>query len=236
MISDRPLPILVATGLAREARLAAGHDIVTICAGGSPTRLRKALGEHPPACRAVVSFGIAGGLDPALVPGDIVVATGVAAADGRWPAHQAFIRAWARNLSKSQCRVVLAEIAAAEALLMSPAQKAALHAATGAVTVDMESHIAAAFAAARGLPFAAIRAVCDPAHRALPSLVGEALHHDGRVNLANLLRQAMRQPAQLTALPRLARDASAAFASLRRCRALLGPGLGLTGELFGDIP
>ncbi|WP_074078417.1 phosphorylase [Microvirga massiliensis] len=237
MSSDRPLPVLVATGLAREARLAAGSDIVTVCAGSSPTRLRIALGDHAPSCRAVVSFGIAGGLDPALAPGDVVVATGIAAADGHWPAHPAFIRAWVRCLSKGRHRMILAGIAAGEALLMSPAEKAALHSATGAAVVDLESHVAAAFAAAHGLPFAAIRAVCDPAHRVLPPLAREALRPDGRVDFASLLRQVVRQPTQLTALPCLASDASAAFASLRHCRSLLGPGLGLTGlgEPFSDV-
>ncbi len=44
-----------------------------------------------------------------------------------------------------------------------PSCKAALHSETGAAAVDMESHIAAAYAAEAGLPFAALRVISDPA-------------------------------------------------------------------------
>ena len=44
--------------------------------------------------------------------------------------------------------------------------KAALRATTGADAVDMESHIAARYAEQHSLPFAALRVISDPAHRA----------------------------------------------------------------------
>ena len=66
------LPVLAVTGLAKEARLAAGPGVVAIGAGGDPQRLRRLLDARDPrACRAVVSIGIAGGLDPALRSGDV---------------------------------------------------------------------------------------------------------------------------------------------------------------------
>ncbi|MGO4571660.1 phosphorylase [Microvirga sp. 2TAF3] len=238
MTSDPALPILVVTGLGREARLVSGPRITTIWSGASPARLRIALDQLAPAYRAVVSFGIAGGLSPTLAPGDVIVASDIVARSERWAAHPGIVRDWAHCLSASGQRVILAKIAGAEAPLLTPADKTALYCATGAVGVDMESHIAAAFAAAHAIPFAAIRVICDPAGRSLPPFVAEVLRPDENINLLGFLREAMRQPLQLTALPRLARDASAAFASLGRCRALLGPSLGLTSisESFGDVP
>jgi hopanoid-associated phosphorylase len=195
------------------------------------------LRELIPAYRAVISFGMAGGLDPALAPGDVVLATGVLTPDTRWSADPDILHSWVRYRPGGIRRVIQAEIAGVEAPLLTPAEKALLHAATGAVIADMESHVAAVFAAAHGIPFAALRAVCDPADRALPSFVTKALRPSGGVDLLGILRVLLRRPADIAALPRLAGDASAALASLRRSRVLLGVTPGIAhSRPFGDVP
>jgi adenosylhomocysteine nucleosidase len=232
-------PVLVVTGMAREARMAAGPDVITIGAGGSPSELRALLGGKAPACRAVVSFGIAAGLDPALKPGAIVVGSGVLAADQRWQSDPTVLRLWADRLRHAGSQSTMADIAGSETALLTPGDKSALRRATGAAAADMESHVAAEFATARGLPFAAIRVVCDPAERALPPLVIEAIRPDGRIDFGAIFRSLTNQPGQLGELPRLTMDAAKAFAALSRVRAALGPGLGLgglrLGEAFGDV-
>jgi hopanoid-associated phosphorylase len=235
---DPRLPVLAIVGLAREAQLAAGPDAVVIPSGGSPERLRSALERRPPAFRAVLSFGFAGGLDPALSPGDVVVATAIVAGGKRWPADLGIARAWQRALSAAGQSVTMAEIAGLEAPVLDPVDKAACRYSTGAVAADMESHVAAAFAARHGLPFAALRAVCDPAWRALPPLAAGALRPDGRIALRAILRELVQRPGQVAALPRLSADAAAALASLGRCRSALGPRFGILGlsEPLGDVP
>jgi adenosylhomocysteine nucleosidase len=221
-------PVLAITGMAVEARLAAGPGVTTLRAGGDPMRLRAILdAQHNPQCRAVISVGIAGGLDPDLAPGDVIVATGVAAPDRHHTASIDIARALAARLAKHPKRVALARLAGVDAAVMSPLAKQALRAATGAIAVDMESHVAAAFAARHGLPFAAVRVVCDPADRALPELVATALRPDGEVNLPSVLRELWRSPTQVFAMTRLARDAAAGFRGLRLCRELLGHGFGM---------
>ncbi|SEO37859.1 hopanoid-associated phosphorylase [Methylobacterium sp. ap11] len=233
-----PHPVLAVTGLAREARLAAGPGVATVGAGGNPERLREVLkGRAAPGCRAVMSFGIAGGLAPDLVPGDVVVATGVSAGGVRHPAHPQVVAALARRLADAPVRVVLADVVGVEAAVLSPHAKAALRAETGAAAVDMESHVAAAFAEAHGLPFCAVRVVCDPADRALPAAIAQALKPDGEPDILAVLAALARRRATVSGLVRLARDSSAAFAALGRCRALLGVGLGVPdlGELLRDV-
>lgn len=221
-------PILAVTGLAAEARLAAGPGVTTIMAGGNPARLRSLLRARVhPACRAVISIGIAGGLDPSLVPGDVIVATGVAAPDRRHAASPFVAHRLAARLSDHPKRVIMADLAGVDSAVLSPGAKRALRTATGALAVDMESHVAAAFAAHHGLPFAAVRVVCDPAHRALPDLVATALRPDGEVSVCDVLKSLWQRPIQLAAMPRLARDAAAGFRALRRCRELLGHGFGM---------
>jgi hopanoid-associated phosphorylase len=221
-------PVLAITGLAFEARLAAGPGVVTIRAGGDPARLRAMLeARSKPECRAVISIGIAGGLDPALVPGDVIVATGIAAPDRRHAASMDIARGLAARLSSHPKQVLLADLAGVDEAVMSPHAKRALRSATGALAVDMESHIAAAYAARHGLPFAAVRVVCDPADRALPDLVAAALRPDGAVSLPGVLGGLMRRPMQFFAMTQLARDAAAGFRALRHCRDLLGHGFGM---------
>jgi hopanoid-associated phosphorylase len=235
-IAPPTLPVLAVTGLAREARLAAGPDITTIWAGGDPTRLRAMLSaQMHPKWRAVVSIGIAGGLDPVLVPGDVIVATGVAAPDRRYQVSPDLACRLATRLVNYPKLVVLANLAGVDAAVTSPAAKLALRRATGALAVDMESHVAAAFAAAHRLPFAAVRVVCDPADRSLPHLVAKALRPDGEIDLLGVVGGLIRRPTQVAALTRVAGDFAEGLRALRRCRELLGLGLGFGIPAHGDL-
>lgn len=222
------LPVLAVTGLAREARLAMGPGVETIGAGGNPKRLRAVLAdrEHP-GCRAVISIGIAGALDPTLVPGDVIVARGVRDESGHYAASLDIAERLLGRLAPHSKRVVLAEIAGVDAPILTPSAKKAMFERTGAAAVDMESHVAAGFAAEHGLPFAAIRVICDPADRSLPPFVANALRNNGEVDIALVLASLARGTAKIGSLVRLARDAAIAFSALRGCRGLLGLGLGI---------
>lgn len=226
------LPVLAVTGLAKEARLASGPGVLAVGAGGNPERLRALLSARPdPGCRAVVSIGIAGGLDPALVPGDVLVATAIVTPARRYPADPAIAAAWMRNLLESLAgsgpRVREGILAGVDAAVLDVAAKAALRRASGAAGVDMESHVAAAYAEEHGLPFAALRIVCDPAERAIPAFAAQALKPDGEPDILAVLAAIARAPGQIPALIRLARDSGRAFQSLTRCRARLGSALGV---------
>jgi adenosylhomocysteine nucleosidase len=216
MPAESALPVLVVTGVAREAKIAAGPSVETICSGGVPARLRTMLEERPdPACRAVVSFGVAGGLDPALRPGDIVLATKVVTEDGEWAADEALNETLASAFNvDNRLRAIRAPLAGVDLALVCKTSKRNTWENSGAAAVDMESHIAAEYAARHKLPFAAIRVVCDPAHRGLPDLVATALKPDGSISLPGVFGSLARRPGQIMDLIRLGRDASIAFRSL----------------------
>ncbi len=225
--------LLVVTGLLKEARAAQGPGIRTLCSGGDSDRLRKLLDDlDPQKFWGVISFGIAGGLDPSLAPGDILVGTGVSYGDTRHSAQNRLSDALSDDLRTRHGRVGTADFAGSDRAVIRIEDKAALRTRTGAGAVDMESHVVAEWAARHGLLFSILRVVSDPAHRALPALATEALKPDGRVDLRRVLVGLARRPRQLRALTDAGRDARAAFSSLGRCRGLLGPFLRVR---FADI-
>lgn len=212
--------LVVVCGLRSEARIAAADGVTVLVGGGDNIRLAADLERAAASADGLLSFGVAGGLQPGVKPGDTRVAAGLIAPDGsRFQPDQA----WTRALS-SKIGVPAAVFAAVDAPLADVASKAAVYRATGAATVDMESHIVARAAVHYGITFAAIRVVTDPAERSLPHAATVGMRSDGKVDLAAILRSLGRHPGQVPSLIRTGLDARVAFAALLRCRQLLGPG------------
>ena len=228
-----PRPILIVTGLLQEARIAAGPGMAVICSSSDPKQLRALLTTlDPTAIRGVISFGVAGGLDPSLKTGDVVVATEVMAGDTRWLAGLSLTEAQIASIALGRRRVVRGLLAGVEELVAASACKAALRSETGAAAVDMESHIAAAYAAEVGIPFAALRVISDPAHRALPVVARKAIKPNGDLDLRQIVGSVVRNPRTLRALVSTGIDFNRALRSLRGCRGFLPGGEGLVAANF----
>src|SRR5204863_235879 len=186
--------------------------------------------------RGVISFGVAGGLDPSLKSGDVVVATEVLAGDTRFLAGLALNEEMIASAALKRRRVVRGGLAGVEQVIAATACKAALHSETGAAAVDMESHIAAAYAAKAGLPFAALRVISDPASRALPAIAKSAIKPNGDIDLGKVLRGVARNPTSLRALVSTGLDFNRALRSLRGCRGFLHGEDGLaTADICGIV-
>jgi hopanoid-associated phosphorylase len=214
--------VLIVTGLIQEARIAAGPGLTVICSSSDPQQLRELLTVFDPSTiRGVISFGVAGGLDPTLKSGDLVVATEVMAGDTRWLAGLTLSDELLASIPLGGRRVIRAGLAGVEQVIAAQDGKAALRSETGAAAVDMESHIAAAYAAEAGLPFAALRVISDPAGRALPALAMAAIKPNGDIDLPKVLRGLARNPFTLRALVSTGIDFNRALRSLRGCRSFL---------------
>ncbi|MFM0311346.1 phosphorylase [Paraburkholderia sp. RL17-383-BIF-A] len=215
-----PLPVIVVTGMAFEARIARGEGVEVVYAARADLLERALSAAVARGCSGIVSFGTAGGLAPDLEPGALIVADAVEGPFGRLQTD----RPWADRLAAAlaagprAARVRRGLMAAVTAPLVSAGDKDVLHRTNGALAVDMESHIAGAKAAAHGVPFAVCRAVVDPAWRTLPSAATAGLRDDGSTALAPILRELLRQPSQLGALIQVAIDARAARISLVEAR------------------
>jgi adenosylhomocysteine nucleosidase len=209
--------IVAVCGMEREARIAAGADVVTVV-GGSSGRLRERLESALAGAQGVISIGIAGALSPELRPGDVVVAAAILSRGERFAADSA----WSARLIARLPGAMLAPIAGMDNLIATSAEKGRMFDSIGAHVADMESHIAAEVAQSRGLPFAGLRIVADAATSDLPACASVALTPEGKVNLAAVLGSVVKRPGQIPQIMRMARESNAAFAALFRCRALLG--------------
>jgi hopanoid-associated phosphorylase len=217
-----PRPVLIVTGLVQEAKIAAGPGMTVICSSSDPVQLRSLLADFDPTTiRGVISFGVAGGLDPDLKSGAVVVATEVVAGNSRWSASEVLSDELIAGAGVGRQKVFRGGLVGVEKVVTGQAGKAALRSEFGAAAVDMESHIAAEFAAMAGLPFAALRVVSDPAHRALPEIATTAIKPNGDVDLRKVLRGIARNPLVIRALVSTGRDFNRALRSLRDCRSYL---------------
>ncbi|RKP46566.1 phosphorylase [Pararobbsia silviterrae] len=229
--------IIVVTGLAFEARIAAGDGVRVICQQNATLAdvLVPAIAEG---CEGVVSFGTAGGLDARLRPGDWVVARDVIAgprrfeADARWSAALRAALSGATPEATRDARqgaaqgAMYGDIAGVPEPVVTASDKAALHRATHAIAADMESQVVARLATAREIPFVCCRVVIDPAERSLPDAALAGMRPDGSTDVGAVIRSLLRRPMQLGALLRVARDAAHAQKALARGRKAVGARFG----------
>jgi adenosylhomocysteine nucleosidase len=151
----------------------------------------------------ILSFGLAGGLDPALRPGTIIVPAAVLAGGVKLAARADLLGGATHDL-----------LLAADKIVADADGKRALWCETGACAVDMESGAAAAAAMAEKIPFVVLRAICDPAERSLPPAAMIALDGRGVIMLGRVLGSIVEKPGQIPALIALARDAARARRAL----------------------
>jgi adenosylhomocysteine nucleosidase len=161
----------------------------------------------------LLSFGMAGGLDPKLSAGTVVVPTEVISLSGTRFTTSA---EWREQL----CLGIAQQRTSVGGVLLSSAtpvdavaDKATLFHETGAVAVDMESLGVAEVAAARGLPFMAVRVIVDTAGDVLPRAV-VAASQAGQVSMRRLIGGLALAPLELFAIIRLAQRYRAARRSL----------------------
>ncbi len=212
--------VVAVTSLSLEACIAQGPGVSVLCKHA--VELRAALqAAILRGVEGIISFGIAGGLAPDLTAGDWVVASRVRHGDQVFPTD----KNWTRNLLSAIPHAVYAEIAGADELIMTAVHKRDIHTRSGAVAVDMESHIAAKVAFESGIPFVACRAIIDAADRTLPPAAAVGLRPDGKPDLPAVLRSVMQRPDQIPDLIRTALDAHVARRALRLGRKQLGAAL-----------
>lgn len=199
----------IVCGLASEA---AALGIPGVAVSGARPEMAEAHARRLAAegALALLSVGLAGALVPGLAPGDLLVPARVVTKGGEtFAADAALAEALGLGLDPRP-------LLGADTLVASPAGKAARHAATGAVAVDMESHAVARAAAAAAVRFLALRVIADPADATIPPAARASVRSDGSVDVAGTLLRLLARPQDLPALVALGRASAAAHARLRQ--------------------
>jgi adenosylhomocysteine nucleosidase len=172
-----------------------------------------------PGAELVIGTGVVGALSSGLKPGDLVLSDRVLTfdADGEVAEQvlavgDSHLRAVGHSLASAGIAYSTGAILTSHRVLATGAQKRRAKETTGAIAVDMETGAIAAEAAARGLPFIAIRAVLDEVD---DEVVGaEMADEDGNVRPLAATSYLIRNPATMLKLPKMIRNLSRATAAI----------------------
>src|ERR1044072_9023076 len=135
--------MIAVVGMTFEARIAARLGVPVVCGGGGK-HLEKSLARAMAAgCKGLISFGVAGGLAPGLKPGTCIIGSSVIDEGDERPTDER----WSQRLRRIIPDTVYGPLLGVREPSALAGDKCALHQKTGAIGVDMESHVVARAAA-----------------------------------------------------------------------------------------
>lgn len=216
--------VLCTSGLAVEAKIARAAGFSVVVGAGDRERTQALVETAAARTDCLVSFGIAGGLAPGLEAGTVIVSGDVVSERQRWTVDGAYrdrLSEFARKIGAVEGCVF-----GASSVLATQAEKHRAWAATGALSVDLESEIVARAAAALDIPFLVLRTVADTARRDLPPASLIPLATDGTPDRSRVFASVLRRPFQLAGMIGLAHETGMALSALvgpaRALRAFVG--------------
>lgn len=184
----------------------------TACAGARPQKARWLARELiKKGATKLMSFGIAGALEPDLPIGSMVIGTHVASLDGVVTCDPIWINDLSHKLPEAHCGGVWGS----EYLIATAREKRALYEKSRCMIVDMESQCVAQIAQEANLPFAVVRVICDSSEMDVPHLVMQAIAEDGKIHPVKTLWGLIRHPFEIPDLIHVARGTGKALRVLK---------------------
>ena len=168
--------------------------------------IRRWADRHPEPERPVILVGLAGGLDPRLATGTVVIASEVMDSHGRRITPPL---ANSLGIDAEQGRVTTAG-----RLVASPEAKLALARSTGARIVDQESDHFAEIARIRGWTWGVIRVIGDSSEEAIPTALERFVDHEGRTRFKAVATEIFQRPSLIPVLRRIRRQSRSALENL----------------------
>ena len=206
--------ILILAALREEiAKMRPMDGVVVATTGDGPLRAGHGAAAaidrlHP---RCVIGIGIAGAISTDLNRGDLVAGQTIVDENGsRHGSDPALVEAAIALGAKPGTLVTSRGIASAEA------KRQLAQSIQGTCAVDLESASWRRAAAARGVPFVAVRSIVDTAAEDLPAIVLQSIRPDGSISRGWVVARAIIQPAQIPLLFDLRRRTAEAVTVLTR--------------------
>jgi len=217
--SNRMLTILC--GLEDEAKVIKDRRDVQVLWGNARTRLDVVVARG---CKALISFGVSGALDPTLKVGDLVLATSICSPEESFNTNQA----WRTRLDTAVSgRAYETSFYCDGNLGASNAQeREKLYKEFNAGAIDDETIYAARFAHVNNIPFVALRSISDNHKTVIPSWISKTIKDDGSANIEEIMKH-LDQTFDLFAL---AVNFGKALAALKAVYAVTGPQLCWEGK------
>ncbi len=162
----------------------------------------------------LLSFGVAGGLDPDLHPGDLLLPEHVLVDGAYLPVSADLHGHLAARFTMARCEPMVSS----NEVVATSTEKRRIFEETNAIATDMESGALAQVAIEAGVAFAIIRAVSDPVDHTLPPAARDSLTPEGHIDYGAVIMALLRDPRQL---PDLIRTGQQNNLALRRLGSLI---------------
>ncbi len=206
-------------GIGSEAAIANQIENAKVaCAGARPQKARWLARELVKnGATKLLSFGIAGGLEPGLPIGSMIIGSQVMSMDNSSACDSGWIGELMQKFPHAHCGGVWGS----ETIVATGREKKALYEKSRCLIVDMESQCVAQIAAEAQVPFGVIRVVCDNADMDVPPVVMEAIGEDGRILAGRALWSLVRKPKQIPDLFHVMQGTGRALKVLKESARLL---------------
>jgi adenosylhomocysteine nucleosidase len=205
----------IVCGYAAEHRIAKRITSLAVIGWKRPDAARYLIEQG---ATKLLSFGLAGGLDPALKTGDLIIPSKLVMTNGSTRETSADFRHVVDGMFP---KARTGAMYASHHVVSTVADKYDLFSRTQAQAIDMESADLARVAEAAGIPYAVLRVIADEAEDTLPPAALAALNDLGDVALSRVVGSLVRHPLQLPALMRTGRQSKIALAALQETVELL---------------
>lgn len=209
---------MICAALAIEAGLVARHFAQEAWGPGFADLSEFIARAAVDGCRGIVSYGVAGGLCPDLRSGDIVVGSEIVEPNGSISTDDV----WSAWLLSAIPTAVYGPIVGIDFPIWARASRSELRLRSGALAVDMESHLIGRLAAANAMRFVALRVVIDAAGRNIPPTALASVSSDGETSRWRLSRLLLGRPADTLDVIKLSADWWMARKALLYCSEVLG--------------
>lgn len=215
--------LTVVCGLTDEANVITyRQDVQVLCGKAVVNNLNAYVARE---CTGILSFGVAGALNPVLRVDDFVVPHTVVGPDNQYILTN---HAWTGLLRQELYAAVSGAIYSdSKPAGNTPEERAHLFSVMHADAVDDESLLVARFAEQNGIQLAVARVISDTTTEVIPPWALNVTDTNGNSSVAQTLEHLARQPDQFLNLINMAVNFAKAMSMLHWAYAQLGPQMGL---------